>query len=131
MVVAATCTPEQDPLPDRTKEPLEKAPDMIALPRTPGVPEKYRSGATLPSVPAPSRQPAPGQPSAVVVVVGASVVAVVSPQGELLREVGLRGAKPTNVAFGGADGRDVYVTLQDRGAIETFRSDRPGREYGR
>ena len=62
---------------------------------------------------------------------GAGVVAVVSPQGTLLREVKLRGARPTNVAFGGADGRDVFVTLQDRGAIETFRSDRPGREYGR
>lgn len=62
---------------------------------------------------------------------GAGTVAVVSPSGELLREVKLRGAKPTNVAFGGVDGRDVYVTLQDRGAIETFRSDRPGREYGR
>ena len=62
---------------------------------------------------------------------GAGLVAVVSPQGGLLREVPLRGAKPTNVAFGGADGRDVYVTLQDRGAIEVFRSDRPGREYGR
>ncbi len=62
---------------------------------------------------------------------GAGTVAVVSPEGRLLREVRLRGEKPTNVAFGGADGRDVYVTLQDRGAIETFRSDRPGREYGR
>ncbi|GAB3508507.1 SMP-30/gluconolactonase/LRE family protein [Pseudoxanthomonas daejeonensis] len=62
---------------------------------------------------------------------GAGVVAVVSPAGQVLREVKLRGAKPTNVAFGGADGRDVYVTLQDRGAIETFRSERPGRESGR
>ena len=62
---------------------------------------------------------------------GAGVVAVVSPQGRLLREVRLAGDKPTNVAFGGADGSDVYVTLQDRGAIEVFRSDRPGREYGR
>ncbi|WP_372015670.1 SMP-30/gluconolactonase/LRE family protein [Pseudoxanthomonas sp. 10H] len=62
---------------------------------------------------------------------GAGVVAVVSPDGTLLREVPLKGRKPTNVAFGGADGRDVYVTLQDRGAIETFRSGRPGREYGR
>ncbi|AKC88371.1 gluconolactonase [Pseudoxanthomonas suwonensis] len=61
---------------------------------------------------------------------GAGVVAVVSPEGKVLREVALRGQKPTNVAFGGADGRDVYVTLQDRGAIETFRSERPGREYG-
>ena len=62
---------------------------------------------------------------------GAGTVAVVSPGGELLREVKLKGARPTNVAFGGKDGRDVYVTLQDRGAIEVFRSDRPGREYGR
>jgi len=61
---------------------------------------------------------------------GAGVVAVVSPTGDVLREVRLKGLKPTNVAFGGADGRDVFVTLQDRGAIETFRSDRPGREYG-
>ncbi|WP_082443502.1 SMP-30/gluconolactonase/LRE family protein [Stenotrophomonas sp. Leaf70] len=60
----------------------------------------------------------------------AGVVAIVSPAGELLREVPLKGRKPTNVAFGGSDGRQVFVTLQDRGAIETFRADRPGREYG-
>ncbi|MCL7715118.1 SMP-30/gluconolactonase/LRE family protein [Stenotrophomonas mori] len=60
----------------------------------------------------------------------AGVVAVVSPAGALLREVPLKGRKPTNVAFGGADGRQVFVTLQDRGAVETFRADRPGREYG-
>nr|WP_295377758.1 SMP-30/gluconolactonase/LRE family protein [Pseudoxanthomonas sp.] len=62
---------------------------------------------------------------------GAGTVAVVSPQGRLLREVRLKGEKPTNVAFGGEDGRTVYVTLQDRGAVETFRSARPGREHGR
>lgn len=61
----------------------------------------------------------------------AGVVAVVSPDGTLLREVALKGRKPTNVAFGGADGRTVYVTLQDRGAIEAFRVDVPGRETGR
>ena len=61
---------------------------------------------------------------------GAGVVAIVSPAGELLREVPLKGRKPTNLAFGGADGRQVFVTLQDRGAVETFRADRPGREYG-
>lgn len=61
---------------------------------------------------------------------GAGRVAVVSPEGLLLREVALRGERPTNLAFGGADGRDVFVTLQDRGAIETFRSDLPGREPG-
>src|SRR5690606_24532780 len=51
---------------------------------------------------------------------GAGVVAVVSPAGELLREISLRGQRPTNVAFGGEDGKQVFVTLQDRGAIETF-----------
>ena len=61
---------------------------------------------------------------------GAGVVAIVSPAGELLREVPLKGRKPTNLAFGGADGRQVFVTLQDRGAVETFRAHRPGREYG-
>lgn len=62
---------------------------------------------------------------------GAGVVAVVSPRGELLRTVTLKGQKPTNVAFGGPDGREVFVTLQDRGAIESFRVERPGRETGR
>ncbi|QDH71896.1 SMP-30/gluconolactonase/LRE family protein [Lysobacter alkalisoli] len=61
---------------------------------------------------------------------GAGEVAIVSPAGELLRTVRLRGRKPSNVAFGGADGRTVYVTLQDRGAIERYRSELPGRETG-
>lgn len=61
---------------------------------------------------------------------GAGVVAIVSPDGTLLREVALKGRKPTNVAFGGPDGRTVYVTLQDRGAIEAFRTEHPGREAG-
>jgi len=61
---------------------------------------------------------------------GAGSVAIVSPDGALLHEVALKGALPTNVAFGGSDGRSVFVTLQDRGAIETFRSAWPGRETG-
>lgn len=61
---------------------------------------------------------------------GAGVVVVVSPEGEGVREVILKGKNPSNVAFGGPDGRTVYVTMQDRGAIETFRVDHPGREYG-
>lgn len=55
---------------------------------------------------------------------------MVSPQGKLLRTVALKGRKASNVAFGGADGKQVFVTLQDRGAVETFRSDRRGRETG-
>lgn len=59
----------------------------------------------------------------------AGEVAVVSPHGTLLQRIKLKGQKPTNVAFGGADGKTVYVTLQERGAIETFRSELPGREW--
>lgn len=61
---------------------------------------------------------------------GAGRVAVVSPRGQLLHEVELGGTRPTNVAFGGEDGRTVFVTLQDRGAIESFRAAWPGREPG-
>ncbi|HBK45634.1 MAG TPA: gluconolactonase [Xanthomonadaceae bacterium] len=60
----------------------------------------------------------------------AGQVAVVSPAGKVVRTVALKGRKTSNVAFGGEDGRQVVVTLQDRGAIETFRADRPGRETG-
>lgn len=60
---------------------------------------------------------------------GAGEVAVVSPHGTLLQRIKLKGQNPTNVAFGGADGKTVYVTLQERGAIETFRSDYAGREW--
>jgi sugar lactone lactonase YvrE len=60
---------------------------------------------------------------------GKGSVAVVSPQGRLLREIATTGTKPSNLAFGGPDGRQVYVTLADRGCIETFRADRPGRAW--
>ena len=51
---------------------------------------------------------------------GKGVIAVVSPQGKLLREVELKGRFPTNLAFGGNNGDQVFVTMQKRGAIETF-----------
>ena len=60
---------------------------------------------------------------------GKGTVAKVSPEGEVLLEVALTGKKPSNIAFGGPDGRTCYVTLQDRGNIETFRVDQPGRSW--
>ncbi len=60
---------------------------------------------------------------------GKGTVAKVSPGGKLLEEIILAGKKPSNVAFGGKDGRTVYVTLQDRQNIEMFRVDQPGREW--
>jgi sugar lactone lactonase YvrE len=60
---------------------------------------------------------------------GKGTVAVISPRGELLREIRLKGTKPSNLVFGGRDGRTVFVTLQDRGAIETFHVEVPGRTW--
>jgi len=60
---------------------------------------------------------------------GKGMVVVVSPQGKIIREIPLSGKRPTNVAFGGNDGRTMYVTLQDQGNLESFRVDIPGREW--
>jgi len=56
-------------------------------------------------------------------------VVMLSPGGEILREIDLKGKKPTNVAFGGKDGRTIYVTVADRGAIEAFRTEYVGRSF--
>lgn len=60
---------------------------------------------------------------------GMGTVAKVSPRGEVVREISLEGAEPTNLAFGGPEGRTVYVTVADRGNIESFRVERPGRSW--
>jgi gluconolactonase len=60
---------------------------------------------------------------------GKGTVAILSPTGELLEEVVLKGKKPSNITFGGPDGKTCFVTLQDRGMIETFRTESPGREW--
>jgi len=61
--------------------------------------------------------------------IGKGVIAKISPSGKLLREIQLIGKKPTNVAFGGEGGRTVYVTLMDRGNLECFRAETPGRAW--
>lgn len=60
---------------------------------------------------------------------GKGTIAVVSPTGALLKEIVLAGKKPSNIAFGGADGRRIYVTLQDTKNMETALVDFPGREW--
>lgn len=56
-------------------------------------------------------------------------VAVVSPEGKLIDEIVLRGKKPSNITFGGKDGKSCFVTLADRGCIETFRASLPGNYF--
>ncbi len=60
---------------------------------------------------------------------GKGTVAKLSPAGEVLLEVQLTGKLCSNIAFGGPDGRTCYVTMADRGNVEVFRSDLPGRSW--
>lgn len=60
---------------------------------------------------------------------GKGVVAVLSPAGELLSEIPLKGEKPTNVAFGGKDGKTLFITMQARGTIEYTHVPFPGRAF--
>jgi sugar lactone lactonase YvrE len=60
---------------------------------------------------------------------GAGEVVMLSAQGDLIRRIKLSGQFPTNIAFGGPDGRTAYVTMQKRGAIETFRVPYAGRSF--
>jgi sugar lactone lactonase YvrE len=56
-------------------------------------------------------------------------IEVLSPAGVLEREIKLSAKEPTNLAFGGADGKTIFVTQRQGGLIESFRSDRAGREH--
>jgi sugar lactone lactonase YvrE len=56
-------------------------------------------------------------------------IAVLTPDGTLLREIPLTANEPTNLAFGGPDGKTVFVTQRKGGFIEAFRVDRAGREF--
>jgi sugar lactone lactonase YvrE len=56
-------------------------------------------------------------------------VVVISSEGEIIRKITLTGRKPTNIAFGGKDGKQCFVTLQDRGCFETFMAKFPGRKF--
>lgn len=60
---------------------------------------------------------------------GKGTIVKLSPSGKLMTEITLAGKLPSNIAFGGKDGRTAFVTLQDKGNVESFRVDRPGREW--
>jgi gluconolactonase len=60
---------------------------------------------------------------------GKGTVAILSPKGQLIREVELKGKKPSNLVFGGKEGKTCYVTLQDRKGMEIFRSEIAGKKF--
>ncbi|MDQ2657869.1 MAG: SMP-30/gluconolactonase/LRE family protein [Bacteroidota bacterium] len=58
---------------------------------------------------------------------GKGVIAILSPDGKLVREVSLKGKRCSNLVFGGKKGKTVYVTLQDRKGMEKFVAENPGK----
>lgn len=53
---------------------------------------------------------------------GLGTVDIFSPAGEPLGELPAGGANPTNVAFGGPDGQDLYITEAETGGVYVQRS---------
>jgi gluconolactonase len=60
---------------------------------------------------------------------GKGTIAILSPQGTLIREVALKGRNVSNIAFAGSDGKMCVVTLQDRKGMEKFRSEFAGKKW--
>ena len=62
---------------------------------------------------------------------GKGTVVKLSPAGEVLQEIDVLGSKPSNLCFGGPDGRTVYVTEVEHRRLVQFRVDRPGLAFVR
>lgn len=58
---------------------------------------------------------------------GKGAIAVLSPDGKLIREILLKGKSCSNLVFGPPNGKTVYVTMQDRKGIERFTNDIAGK----
>lgn len=62
---------------------------------------------------------------------GKGTVVKLSPKGEVLQEIDVLGAKPSNICFGGPDGRTAYLTEVEHTRLVQFRVDRPGLAWQR
>jgi gluconolactonase len=62
---------------------------------------------------------------------GKGTVVKLSPEGKILREIDVLGKRPSNICFGGPDGRTAYVTEVEHTRIVQFRVDRPGLAWSR
>jgi sugar lactone lactonase YvrE len=51
---------------------------------------------------------------------GKGTVVCLNQKGKRVTEIQLKGTKPSNITFGGKDGKTAYITLQDRGLLESF-----------
>jgi sugar lactone lactonase YvrE/dienelactone hydrolase len=58
---------------------------------------------------------------------GEGTVLVLSPEGQILRRIDVLGARPSNICFGGPDGKTVFVTEVEHGRLIRFRVEHAGR----
>ena len=52
-------------------------------------------------------------------------------KGQIVREIDVLGQRPSNICFGGPDGRTAYVTEVEHQWLVSFRVDRPGLAWQR
>jgi gluconolactonase len=62
---------------------------------------------------------------------GKGTVVKLSPDGMVLKEIDVLGSKPSNICFGGPDGRTAYVTEVEHRRLVQFRTDKPGLAWQR
>ncbi len=62
---------------------------------------------------------------------GKGTVAKMSPDGKILKEIDVLGKQPSNICFGGKDGRTAYVTEVEHCRVVSFRVDRPALAWER
>ena len=62
---------------------------------------------------------------------GKGTVVKLTPEGKVLQEIDVLGKKPSNICFGGPDGRTAYVTEVEHCRVVQFRVDEPGLAFKR
>ena len=62
---------------------------------------------------------------------GKGTVVKLSAQGEILQEINVLGSRPSNLCFGGLDGKTIYVTEVEHSRVVKFRVDEPGAAWNR
>lgn len=62
---------------------------------------------------------------------GKGTVVIMTPAGEILREVDVLGKMPSNLCFGGPDGKTIYVTEVEHTRLVRFRVEKPGLAWRR
>lgn len=62
---------------------------------------------------------------------GKGTVVIMTPEGKELKEIDVLGKRPSNLCFGGPDGKTVYVTEVEHTRIVRFRVETPGLAWAR